>query len=47
VVKAPEPKERCESCGAPLDKPSYVDHHIVEEISNLAPRQVTDFLEFE
>jgi len=47
VVKAPEPKERCESCGAPLDKPSYVDHHIVEEISNLAPRQVIDFLEFE
>lgn len=47
VVKAPEPKERCESCGAPLGKPSYVDHHIVEEISNPAPRQVIDFLEFE
>jgi len=47
VVKAPEPKERCMGCGAPLGKPSYVDHHIVEEISNPAPRQVIDFLEFE
>ena len=46
VVKAPEWKERCEGCGAPLRGPSYVDHNIVEEISNPSPRQVIDFLEF-
>jgi transposase len=46
VVKAPEWKDRCECCGAPLCEPSYVAHRIVEEISNPAPRQVIDFLEF-
>jgi transposase len=47
VVKAPEWKDKCEGCGAPLDEPSYVDHNIVEEISNPSPKQVIDFLEFE
>jgi transposase-like protein len=47
VVKAPEWRERCEGCGAPLGEPSYVDHRIVEEISNPHPRQVIDYLEFE
>ena len=46
VVKTPEWKNRCEGCGAPLGGPSSVDHRIVEEISNPAPRQVIDFLEF-
>jgi len=45
VVKAPEWKEWCECCGAPLGEPSIVAHRIVEEISNPAPRQVIDFLE--
>lgn len=47
IVKAPELKEKCERCGAPLGEPRYVNHCIVEEISNPAPRQVIDFLEFE
>lgn len=47
VVKAPEWKDRCEHCGAPLGEPSYVNHRVVEEISNPSPRQVIDFLEFE
>ena len=47
VVKAPEWKDRCMGCGAPLGEPSYVDHRIVEEISNPHPRQVIDYLEFE
>jgi len=46
VVKAPEWKEWCERCGAPLGMPSYVAHRIVEEISNPAPRQVIDYLEY-
>ena len=46
VVKAPEWKETCESCEAPLGEPSSVSHRIVEEISNPSPRQVIDFLEF-
>ena len=46
LVKAPEWRERCEGCGAPLGGPSSVDHRIVEEIGNPAPRQVIDFLEF-
>jgi len=46
VVKAPEMKERCERCGTPLGEPIYVNHRIVEEISNPQPRQVIDFLEF-
>ena len=45
-MKAPEWKDRCERCGAPLGEPSYAAHRIVEEISNPAPRQVIDFLEF-
>jgi transposase len=45
-VKAPPRKERCAHCGSRLGKPSYVDHHIVEEIGNPHPRQVIDFLEF-
>jgi len=47
IVKAPDLKEKCERCGAPLGEPRYVNHCIVEEISNPAPRQVIDFLEFE
>ena len=47
IVKAPELKEKCECCGASLGEPSYVNHRIVEEVSNPSPRQVIDFLEFE
>jgi transposase len=47
VVKAPEWKDRCQRCGAPLGEPSYVNHRVVEEISNPSPRQVIDCLEFE
>jgi transposase len=47
IVKAPEWKDRCERYGAPLGEPSYVNHRVVEEISNPSPRQVIDFLEFE
>lgn len=47
VVKAAEWRNRCEHCEAPLGEPSYVNHHIVEEISNPSPRHVIDFLEFE
>jgi len=46
TVKPPPRKEECERCGAPLGEPSYVNHHIVEEISNPSPRRVVDFLEF-
>jgi len=46
VVKAPEEREKCERCGAPLGKPSYVGHRIVEEIPDPSPRQVIDFLEY-
>jgi len=46
VVKAPEWKDRCEGCGAPLGEPSYVGHRVVEEIGNPHPRQVIDFLEY-
>jgi len=47
VVVAPEQKDECERCGAPLGEPSYVSHRVVEEISNPSPRHVIDFLEFE
>jgi transposase len=47
IVKVPERKDKCECCGASLGEPSYVNHRIVEEISNPAPKQVIDFLEFE
>jgi transposase len=47
VVKMPEQKDKCERCGAPLGEPSYVNHRVVEEISNPSPRHVIDFLEFE
>jgi transposase len=46
VVKVPEWKKSCEHCGTSLGDPSSVDHRIVEEIGNPAPRQVIDFLEF-
>jgi len=46
VVKAPEWKEWCECCGAPLGGPSSVGHRIVEEIPDPAPRQVIDYLEY-
>jgi len=47
VVKAPAWRDRCARCGTPLGEPSSVDHCIVEELSNPAPKQVIDFLEFE
>ncbi len=43
----PPRKERCEGCGSPLGEPCFVGHRIVEEISNPAPRQVIDYLEYE
>jgi transposase len=46
VVMAPDRREECERCGAPLGEPHYVNHHIVEEVSNPSPRTVIDFLEF-
>jgi transposase len=46
VVAEPPRKDRCTCCGAPLGEPSEVRHRIVEEISNPAPRQVIDYLEY-
>ena len=46
VVLEPPRKERCEGCGSPLGDPCLVGHRIVEEISNPAPRQVIDYLEY-
>jgi len=46
VVAEPPRKDKCEGCGAPLGEPSEVSHRIVEEISNPAPRQVIDYLEY-
>jgi len=47
VVVAPEQRDECEQCGTPLGEPSYVNHRVIEEISNPSPRHVIDFLEFE
>jgi len=47
ITKAPEKKCTCDHCGAPLDEPAHVGHHVFEEISNPKPRQVIDYLEFE
>jgi hypothetical protein len=38
--------DECERCGAPLPQPEVVEHHVVEEISNPAPKMVIDHLEF-
>jgi transposase len=38
--------DECERCGAPLPQPEVVEHHVVEEISNPAPKTVIDYLEF-
>jgi transposase len=46
TVVEPPRKERCEGCGSPLGEPSLVDHRIVEEVNNPAPRQVIDYLEY-
>jgi transposase len=46
VVVPPPRKERCTCCGSPLGEPTSVGHRIVEEISNPAPRQVIDYLEY-
>ena len=46
MVAEPPRKERCEGCGSPLGEPCFVGHRIVEEISNPAPRQVIDYLEY-
>ena len=45
TVVAPEWNE-CEVCGAPLPPPEDVDHSVIEDVSNPAPRTVTDFLIF-
>ena len=45
VLKLPE-WNGCEVCGASLGPPQYVDHRIIEEISNPSPKMVIDFLEF-
>lgn len=47
IIKAPEKKCTCDHCGAPLNEPSHVGHHVFEEIANPKPRQVIDYLEFE
>jgi len=46
VVVEPPLKDRCTCCDSPLGEPCYVGHRIVEEISNPAPRQVIDYLEY-
>jgi len=46
VVEPPR-RDTCTRCGSPLGEPSHVGHRIVEEISNPAPRQVIDYLEYE
>ena len=47
LVKMPEPRERCEGCGASLGDPSFVGHRRVEEIGNPTPRQVVEYLSYE
>jgi len=46
TVVEPPRKERCTCCGSPLGEPTTVGHRIVEEISNPAPRQTIDYLEY-
>jgi len=46
MVVEPPRKDRCTCCGASLGEPTRVGHRIVEEISNPAPRQVIDYLEY-
>ena len=46
LIIEPEKKCTCNHCGAPLQQPVHVGHHVVEEISNPRPRHVVDFLEF-
>jgi len=46
VVVPPPRRERCTRCGSPLGEPTSVGHRVVEEISNPAPRQVIDYLEY-
>ena len=46
VVEPPR-RDTCTCCGSPLGEPSRVGHRIVEEISNPAPKQVLDYLEYE
>ena len=45
IVVAPGWDE-CEVCGAPLPPPEDVDHSVIEDVSNPAPRTVTDYLIF-
>jgi transposase len=47
IIKTPERKHTCNSCGSTLNEPAHVEHHIFEEITNPKPRQVIDYLEFE
>ena len=46
LVVEPPRKERCTYCGSPLGEPCLVGHHVVEEISNPAPKQTIDYLEY-
>jgi hypothetical protein len=47
VVRAPERKEGCDSCGAHFGELCFVGHRIVEKVSNSYPRQVIGFLSYE
>jgi transposase len=47
TIKEPEQKHSCDHCGAPLNEPIHVGHHVFEEIANPKPRQVIDYIEFE
>jgi transposase len=47
IIKSPESKCVCDHCGAHLDGPTHVGHHVFEEITTPKPRQVIDYLEFE
>jgi len=45
-IRRPEWGE-CKHCGAALPGPEFVEHHIVEEISNPTPKTCIDFLEYQ
>jgi transposase len=47
TIKEPEQKHSCDHCGAPLNEPVHVGHHVFEEIANPKPRQIIDYIEFE
>lgn len=45
-VVSPPRRDHCTGCGSRLGEPSFVGHRYVEEISNPAPRQTVDYLEY-